>query len=77
MDKWHLIQNQPLLRKIFKEPPFMSKLKKSLINTMDTQRESRSSVNPILTGRQSVQLMLCLMFPINVFRRHFDRVSRA
>ena len=24
MDKWHLIQNQPLLREIFKEPPLIS-----------------------------------------------------
>ena len=24
MSKWHLIQNQPLLREIFKEPPLIS-----------------------------------------------------
>jgi len=24
MTKWHLIQNQPLLREIFKEPPLIS-----------------------------------------------------
>ena len=24
MDKWHLIQNQPLLREIYKEPPLIS-----------------------------------------------------
>ena len=24
MSKWHLIQNQPLLREIYREPPFIS-----------------------------------------------------
>ena len=24
MEKWHLIENQPLLREIFKEPPLIS-----------------------------------------------------
>ena len=53
MDKWNLIQNQPLLREIYKEPPLISYRKgKSLkdmvfINTMGTQRESRWSVNAI------------------------------
>ena len=30
MNKWHIIQNQPLLREIFKEPPILSLLKKGL-----------------------------------------------
>ena len=61
--KWHLIQNQPLLREVFKEPPLisyrkgkslkdmlvLSKTIKAFINTMGTQRESCRSVNPILT----------------------------
>ena len=50
-EKWHLIQNQPLLREIYKEPPLisyrkgkslkdmlvLSKTTKALINTMGTQ----------------------------------------
>ena len=27
MSKWHLIQNQPLLREIYREPPFLSSRK--------------------------------------------------
>ena len=35
MNKWHLIQNQPLLRQIFKEPPIISfKKGKSLKDTL-------------------------------------------
>ena len=63
MYKWHLIQNQPLLREIYKEPPLISYRKgkslkdmlvkakaiKALINTMGTQRGSCSSVKPIQT----------------------------
>ena len=56
--KWHLIQNQPLLREIYKGPPLISYRKgKSLkdmlvktirvvINTMGTQRGSRSLSTP-------------------------------
>ena len=67
-EKWHLIQNQPLLREIYKEPPLisyrkgkslkdmlvLSKTIKAFINTMGTQRESGRSVNPILTCYCSV-----------------------
>ena len=31
MDKWHLIQEQPLLREIFKEPPLISYRKDMLV----------------------------------------------
>ena len=31
MEKWHLIQNQPSLRQIFKEPPLIS-YKRSTVN---------------------------------------------
>ena len=35
MNKWHLIQNQPLLQQIFKEPPIISFIKgKSLKDTL-------------------------------------------
>ena len=35
MNKWHLIQNQPLLRQMFKEPPITSfKKGKSLKDTL-------------------------------------------
>lgn len=67
-EKWHLIQNQSLLRRIYKEPPLisyrkgkslkdmlvLSKTIKAFINTMGTQRESCRSVNPILTCYCSV-----------------------
>ena len=46
MDKWYLIQNQPLLREIYKELPLIKTIK-AFINTMGTQRESCRSVNPI------------------------------
>ena len=61
VEKWYLIQNQPLLREVYKEPPLTSYRKanpnpnpnsktiKAFINKMGTQRESRRSVNPILT----------------------------
>ena len=32
MSKWHLIQNQPLLRKIFKNPPLISYRKGRSLN---------------------------------------------
>ena len=65
MEKWHLIQNQPLLREMYKDPPLISYRKgkwledmlvkaktiKARINTMGTQRESRRSVNAILTKK--------------------------
>ena len=54
VDKWHSIQNQPLLREIFNEPPLISYRKrkslkdiiKALNNAMATQQEPRRSVYP-------------------------------
>ena len=34
MDKWHLIQNQPLLREIYKEPPLISYRKGKSLKSM-------------------------------------------
>jgi len=34
MEKWHLIQNQPLLREIYKDPPLISYRKGKLLKDM-------------------------------------------
>jgi len=54
MSKWHLIQNQPLLREIYKEPPLLSYRKgKSLKNdSLELSFEGQSF--PILTNRSHV-----------------------
>jgi len=46
LSKWHLIQNQPLLREIFKEPPLIPYKKgKSLRDTHESKTITRAHYN--------------------------------
>ena len=60
MDKWHLIQEQPLLGEIFKETPLISYRKgtslKDMLVSQWVQPESRWSLNPIIITSRRLQL---------------------
>lgn len=55
MSKWHLIENQPLLRETFKEPPLISYkmvcpfkdalVKAKILQWLKHQRESRTGLS--------------------------------
>jgi len=42
MENWHIIQNQPLLREIFKDPPIISSKKGKSLKDMLVRRLARS-----------------------------------
>ena len=80
MSKWHLIENQPMLREIYREPPLISyrrgkslkdilvraKLLRSKTYYITKQRESCLACQPLLTAYLRAALMRVNMVIGNV-----------
>ena len=63
MSKWHLIETQPLLRKMYKHPPLLSNRKGRLLKSVLVRAKLEGQSFPIVSYRSRI-------WPVNYLYRH-------